>query len=37
MRRAFWRELSTTPADFRARFRTTGAARNGHTVLVGDA
>lgn len=36
MRRAFWRELSTTPADFRARFRTTGAARNGRTVLVGD-
>jgi transcriptional regulator GlxA family with amidase domain len=26
MRRAFWRELSTTPAAYRARFRTTGAA-----------
>jgi transcriptional regulator GlxA family with amidase domain len=26
MRRAFWRELSTTPAAYRERFRTTGAA-----------
>ena len=26
MRRAFWRELSTTPAAYRERFRTTGTA-----------
>jgi transcriptional regulator GlxA family with amidase domain len=26
MRRAFWRELSSTPAAYRERFRTTGAA-----------
>jgi transcriptional regulator GlxA family with amidase domain len=26
MRRAFWRELSATPAAYRERFRTTGAA-----------
>jgi transcriptional regulator GlxA family with amidase domain len=26
MRRAFWRELATTPAAYRERFRTTGAA-----------
>jgi transcriptional regulator GlxA family with amidase domain len=26
MRRAFWRELATTPAAYRQRFRTTGAA-----------
>jgi transcriptional regulator GlxA family with amidase domain len=25
MRRAFWRELATTPAAYRQRFRTTGA------------
>ncbi|HWD76638.1 MAG TPA: DJ-1/PfpI family protein [Solirubrobacteraceae bacterium] len=45
MRRAFWRELSTTPAAYRARFRTTGAATNGtatngaatngHAVTIG--
>jgi transcriptional regulator GlxA family with amidase domain len=29
MRRAFWREISTTPAAYRERFRTTGAATNG--------
>ena len=28
MRRAFWRELATTPATYRQRFRTTGAAAN---------
>jgi hypothetical protein len=26
MRRAFWRELSITPAAYRERFRTTGTA-----------
>jgi transcriptional regulator GlxA family with amidase domain len=29
MRRAFWRELSATPAAYRERFRSTGAAANG--------
>ncbi|HWE08424.1 MAG TPA: GlxA family transcriptional regulator [Solirubrobacteraceae bacterium] len=30
MRRAFWRELSTTPAAYRDRFRTTGAGAGNH-------
>jgi transcriptional regulator GlxA family with amidase domain len=29
MRRAFWRELSTTPAAYRKRFHTTGAVTSG--------
>jgi transcriptional regulator GlxA family with amidase domain len=29
MRRAFWRELATTPAAYRERFRTTGARAAG--------
>ncbi|MEA2494953.1 MAG: hypothetical protein QOJ29_2864 [Thermoleophilaceae bacterium] len=32
MRRAFWRELSTTPAAYRERFRTTGAAAMSHAT-----
>jgi len=32
MRRAFWRELSTTPAAYRQRFRTTGAAADGEAT-----
>jgi transcriptional regulator GlxA family with amidase domain len=35
MRRAFWRELSTTPANYRERFRTTGIAANGRRRPVG--
>jgi transcriptional regulator GlxA family with amidase domain len=34
MRRAFWRELSTTPATYRERFRTTGASRNGELAAT---
>jgi transcriptional regulator GlxA family with amidase domain len=33
MRRAFWRELSTTPAAYRERFRTTGATSNGQPPI----
>jgi hypothetical protein len=32
MRRAFWRELSTTPAAYRERFRSTGAASGDETT-----
>jgi transcriptional regulator GlxA family with amidase domain len=37
MRRAFWRELSTTPAAYRERFRTTGTATDGDPRLGRDA
>jgi transcriptional regulator GlxA family with amidase domain len=36
MRRAFSRELSTTPAEYRARFGTTGAADSGDATPSGD-
>ena len=32
MRRAFWRELATTPGAYRRRFRTTSGAANGATA-----
>jgi transcriptional regulator GlxA family with amidase domain len=36
MRRAFSRELSATPAAYRDRFRTTGAAAGGGASSSGD-
>jgi transcriptional regulator GlxA family with amidase domain len=36
MRRAFWRELATTPATYRDRFRTTGAGAGGEATRGGD-
>jgi transcriptional regulator GlxA family with amidase domain len=36
MRRAFWRELSTTPAAYRERFGTTGAVDVGEATPSGD-
>jgi transcriptional regulator GlxA family with amidase domain len=36
MRRAFWRELSTSPAAYRDRFRTTGAPAD-RRVDLGEA
>src|ERR1700756_2663820 len=35
MRRAFWRELSTTPAAYRERFRTTGVGANRRALFSG--